>query len=97
MAQQNIYDNEIFFEGYRKIRKKEGNANDLFEIPALLSMMPDLKGKRVLDPGCGYGDHCKLFVDRGAINAKIPTDFKTVGIFLLFVCFIPSRYALTVS
>ena len=66
MAQQNIYDNEIFFEGYRKIRKKEGNANDLFEIPALLSMMPDLKGKRVLDLGCGYGEHCKLFVDRGA-------------------------------
>ena len=66
MAQQNIYDNEIFFEGYRKIRQKESNANDLFEIPALLSMMPDLKGKRVLDLGCGYGEHCKLFVDRGA-------------------------------
>ena len=66
MAQQNIYDNEIFFEGYRRIREKEGNANDLFEIPALLSMMPDLKGKRVLDLGCGYGEHCKLFVDRGA-------------------------------
>ena len=66
MAQQNIYDNEIFFEGYRKIREKEGNANNLFEIPALLSMMPDLKGKRVLDLGCGYGEHCKLFVDRGA-------------------------------
>ncbi|MBE6627830.1 MAG: class I SAM-dependent methyltransferase [Ruminococcaceae bacterium] len=66
MAQQNVYDNEIFFEGYRKIRQKESNANDLFEIPALLSMMPDLKGKRVLDLGCGYGEHCKLFVDRGA-------------------------------
>ena len=66
MAQQNIYDNEIFFEGYRKIRQKESNANDLFEIPALLSMMPDLKGKRVLDLGCGYGEHCKMFVDRGA-------------------------------
>lgn len=48
MAQQNIYDNEIFFEGYKKIRENEINANNLFEIPALFSMMPDLKGKRVL-------------------------------------------------
>lgn len=66
MAQQNIYDNEIFFEGYKKIRDNEVNANNLFEIPALFSMMPDLKGKRILDLGCGFGEHCKRFVDCGA-------------------------------
>ncbi len=66
MAKQNIYDNETFFAGYKKIRDNEGNANNLFEIPALFSMMPDLKGKRVLDLGCGFGGHCKQFVDRGA-------------------------------
>ena len=66
MSQQNVYDNEIFFEGYRKIRQKESNANDLFEIPALLSLLPDLRGKRVLDLGCGYGEHCKMFIERGA-------------------------------
>lgn len=66
MSQQNVYDNEIFFEGYRKIRQKESNANDLFEIPALLSLLPDLKGKRILDLGCGYGEHCKMFIARGA-------------------------------
>lgn len=66
MAQQNIFDNEIFFEGYKKIRENEINANNLFEIPALFSMMPELKGKRVLDLGCGFGEHCKLFVDCGA-------------------------------
>ena len=53
MAKQNIYDNETFFEGYKKIRDNEANANNLFEIPALFSMMPDLTGKRVLDLGCG--------------------------------------------
>ena len=66
MAQQNIFDNETFFEGYKKIRENTVNANNLFEIPALLSMMPDLKGKRVLDLGCGFGEHCKLFVGNGA-------------------------------
>lgn len=66
MAQQNIYDNATFFEGYKKIRENALNANNLFEIPALFSMMPDLKGKRVLDLGCGFGEHCKLFVDYGA-------------------------------
>ena len=63
---QNIFDNEIFFDGYKAIREREANANVLFEIPALLSMMPDLRGKRVLDLGCGFGEHCKMFVDRGA-------------------------------
>ena len=45
MAQQNIYDNETFFEGHKKIRENEVNANNLFEIPALFSMMPNLKDK----------------------------------------------------
>lgn len=68
MSWQNIFDNEIFFEGYKNIRKKESNANDLFEIPALFSMMPNLHGKSVLDLGCGFGEHCKRFVEIGAKN-----------------------------
>lgn len=49
MAQQNIYDNEIFFEGYKKIRDNKVNANNLFEIPALFSLLPDLTGKKIID------------------------------------------------
>ena len=66
MAQQNIYDNETFFEGYKKLRENEVNANNLFEIPALFSMIPDLKDKTILDLGCGFGEHCKRFVENGA-------------------------------
>ena len=51
MAQQNIYDDEIFFEGYKKIRDNKINANNLFEIPTLFSMLPDLKNKRILNNG----------------------------------------------
>ena len=68
MAKQNIYDDPIFFDGYMKIREKEDNANDLFEIPALLSLLPDLSGKSLLDLGCGYGEHCKMFINMGAAN-----------------------------
>lgn len=66
MAQQNIYDDEIFFEGYKKIRDNKINANNLFEIPTLFSMLPDLKNKRILDLGCGFGEHCKRFIECGA-------------------------------
>lgn len=66
MAKQNIYDNEVFFKGYQKLRNNNENANILFETPALLSLLPDLKGKRVLDLGCGCGDHCAEFIRLGA-------------------------------
>ena len=49
MSQQNIYDNNTFFEGYQKIRENKNNANNIFETPALLSLLPDLKNKAVLD------------------------------------------------
>lgn len=66
MARQNIFDDPVFFEGYKRIREREDNANILFEIPALFSLLPDLSGKTVLDLGCGFGEHCKAFVSRGA-------------------------------
>lgn len=29
-------------------------------------MLPDLKNKRILDLGCGFGEHCKRFIECGA-------------------------------
>ena len=66
MSKQNIYDNEVFFNGYHKIRENENNANNLFEKPALFSLLPSLENKTVLDLGCGYGEHCIRFVEEGA-------------------------------
>ena len=66
MARQNIFDNDIFFEGYGKIRARKNNANKLFEKPALFSLLPPLEGKTILDLGCGYGEHCMEYVRRGA-------------------------------
>lgn len=66
MAMQNIYDNDVFFEGYRKLRMNKANANVLFEIPALFSLLPNLNGKNILDLGCGFGEHCIQYVRDGA-------------------------------
>lgn len=63
---QNIYDNEKFYNDYIKLRENEVNANDLLEIPTMKEMLPDLKGKSVLDLGCGYGELSKYFIEMGA-------------------------------
>ena len=66
MSNQNIYDNDEFFNGYKELREQEICLNDLLEQPAMSEMIPDLKGKTVLDLGCGYGKNCIDFVNRGA-------------------------------
>jgi len=66
MSRQNIFDNETFFNGYKVLRESDCNANDLIEQPAMRKLLPDLKGKTVLDLGCGYGHNCIDFVKRGA-------------------------------
>jgi SAM-dependent methyltransferase len=61
-----IYDNPIFFDGYRKLRENPDSANILEEKPALFSLSPDLTGLSVLDLGCGFGENCAEFKRRGA-------------------------------
>ncbi|MBQ8835997.1 MAG: class I SAM-dependent methyltransferase [Clostridia bacterium] len=63
---QNIFDNDVFFDGYKSLRERDDNMNDLLEQPAMKKLLPDLVGKSVLDLGCGYGHNCVDFVKRGA-------------------------------
>ena len=65
MGNQNIFDNEIFFDGYRKLRETDVNYNDQLEQPAMNKLLPDLCGKSVLDLGCGYGHNCILYLKNG--------------------------------
>jgi len=75
---QNIYDNKQFSNEYDKLRKenKGYNANDLIEIPNFRSMLPDVKGKSVLDLGCGYGETDKYLKELGATYV-LGTDIST--------------------
>lgn len=66
MSDQNIYDNQEFFDGYRKLRDNPSSANAIMEKPAFFSLCPNFMGKSVLDLGCGYGENCREFSRLGA-------------------------------
>ena len=63
---QNIYDNETFFEGYKKLREQSDSANELIEIPQFFNLIGDVAGKTILDLGCGTGDHDRKLIELGA-------------------------------
>lgn len=65
---QNIYDNPNFFKDYTTLRESEITANDFIEQPAIKSLIPCLKGKSVLDLGCGDGHFSKYCIENGAKN-----------------------------
>ena len=63
---KNVYDNPSFFQQYQELRAQQINANNLIEIPIMKSMLPPLKGKTILDLGCGAGNMDKYFLENGA-------------------------------
>ena len=66
MSNQNIYDNQAFFNGYFALRGRDDCYNNLLEQPAIAELLRNLNGKTGLDLGCGYGHNCIDFVRRGA-------------------------------
>lgn len=62
----NVYDNEKFFEAYAGMARSKDGLEAAGEWHQLKPMFPDLKGKKVLDLGCGYGWHCRYAVQMGA-------------------------------
>jgi len=63
---QNIYDNAAFFEGYSKLRRSLEGLEGAPEWASLRAMLPDVRGKRVLDLGCGFGWFCRWAIAQGA-------------------------------
>ncbi|MBQ4165878.1 MAG: class I SAM-dependent methyltransferase, partial [Oscillospiraceae bacterium] len=58
---QNFFDISEVFDGYQKLRGSDINCNTLMEQPEMTRLLPDVRGKTVLDLGCGYGHNCVQF------------------------------------
>ena len=65
---QNIYDDDEFFAGYSRLARSVEGLDGAPEWPALRAMLPDLRGLRVLDLGCGFGWFCRWARHNGAAN-----------------------------
>jgi SAM-dependent methyltransferase len=65
---QNIYDNEEFFEGYGRLSRSTEGLAGAAEWPSLQAMLPELRGLRLLDLGCGFGWFCRWARRQGAAH-----------------------------
>ncbi len=67
---QNIYDNPDFFTNYSRLPRSVEGLDGAPEWPSLRAMLPDLRGQRVLDLGCGFGWFCRWARSAGAASVR---------------------------
>ncbi len=60
------YDRAEFFQAYARMPRSRDGLQAAGEWSQLRPLFPPLKGKRVLDLGCGYGWHCRYAAEQGA-------------------------------
>jgi SAM-dependent methyltransferase len=63
---QNIYDDPEFFAGYSRLGRSVEGLEGAAEWPALEALLPELRGLRVVDLGCGFGWFCRWARQQGA-------------------------------
>ena len=63
---ENKYDDANFFKQYSQMQRSIEGLAGAGEWHVLRKMLPDFKGKRVLDLGCGFGWHCRYAIEQGA-------------------------------
>ncbi|KIO76590.1 SAM-dependent methyltransferase [Pedobacter lusitanus] len=56
---QNKYDDPDFFDNYSQMPRSTGGLNAAGEWQVFKALLPELKDKKILDLGCGFGWHCR--------------------------------------
>lgn len=75
MMKENKYDDEVFFKKYSEMSRSKYGLKGAGEWYQFKKLLPDFKGKRVLDLGCGYGWHCAYTAENGA-NSVLGVDLS---------------------
>lgn len=68
---------ETLAEAYAAVVKTKPH-NAFYERPATLSLLPDVRGKRILDAGCGPGVYSEWLIKNGANVAAIDASPKMI-------------------
>jgi len=63
---QNIYDRPEFVDGYSRLDRSVRGLDGAPEWPAIVRLLPELRGKRVVDLGCGFGWFARWAMMQGA-------------------------------
>ena len=63
---QNKYDEPEFFAEYSRMPRSIHGLAAGMEWTTFRALLPDLRNKRVLDLGCGFGWHCRYAHEQGA-------------------------------
>ena len=79
-------DKPVAFDAYETLAEAYAAAidtkphNAYCERPATLSLLPDVKNRRVLDAGCGPGIYSEWLIERGAEVVAVDASPKMVGL-----------------
>jgi SAM-dependent methyltransferase len=65
---QNIYEREEFFAGYSTLPRSVKGLAGAPEWPSVRALLPPLRGRRVVDLGCGFGWFAHFAAEEGAAS-----------------------------
>jgi SAM-dependent methyltransferase len=83
---ENIHKDTVSIKSYDEMAKYYENYVDTkpwnahYERPAVLSLLPEIKGKKILDAGCAGGWYTEYLLDRGADVTAIDVNKNMVEI-----------------